>query len=189
MNVRSLMPFSGNRSAPQRSDADPFISFRREMDRLFDDFFTGFGMPIPLPPAAASSGTLLAPRIDVSESGQEIRIAAELPGVDEKDVEVTLNGDILTIRGEKQEERNEDDRDYHLMERSVGTFARTLRLPFTVDPAQVDASFNQGVLTLTIPKPKEAQEQVHRIAVKGAEDSAPATPDRAAAGDKPSAAG
>jgi HSP20 family protein len=188
MNVRSLMPFSGNRSAPQRPEADQFVSFRREMDRLFDDFFTGFGMPMPLPvpPAPAAAGILLAPSIDVSETDREIHLAAELPGVDEKDVEVTLNGDMLTIRGEKQEERKEDDRDYHLMERSLGTFARTLRLPFAVDPTQIDAEFKNGVLTLTIPKPKEAQAQVHRIAVKSGEDMPRSMPDRAAAGDKPS---
>ncbi len=188
MKVRSLMPFSGGRSAAPRSDADPFTAFRREMDRLFDDFFTGFGAPLSVPASGERSDVVIAPRIDASETDEDIRICAELPGIEEEDIEVTLSGDMLTIRAEKDEEREEDERDYHLMERSMGTYARSLRLPFPVDPGEVDAVFRNGVLTITIPKPGEARQPTHRIAIKGGEAGTVA-PDRAAAGDKPGSAG
>lgn len=197
MNARTLMPFSRNRSVSRRpQDADPIVALRRDMDSLFDDFFTNFGLPalggLGLPALAGddvAAGTL-TPRIDVSETDQEIRIAAELPGIDENNVEVMVADDLLTIRGEKTEEREEDERGYHVRERSRGTFARSLRLPFSVDPNQVQASFRNGVLNITIPKPKEAQEKVRRVEVKrdeGASDARMSGVDRAAAGDKPSA--
>ena len=106
------------------------------------------------------------PQIDVSESEHEIHVTAELPGLDEKDVEVILTNDMLTIHGEKKAEREQKDRDYHLMERSHGTFSRSLPLPFAADPSQVKAAFRDGVLTITIPKPKEVQEKMHRIEVQ-----------------------
>lgn len=110
---------------------------------------------------------ILTPQIDVSETDQEIRVTAELPGIDEKDVEVTLTDDVLMIRGKQKAEREEEkDRGYHLRERVQGTFSRVLRLPFAADPNQVQATVNNGVLTVTIPKPKEVQEKVHRIEVK-----------------------
>jgi HSP20 family protein len=161
MAMRSLMPFARNFPMLRPSDEnDPFLLFRREMNRLFDDALGGFGFPGPAMPNQA-----LAPRIDVSESEQEIQIKAELPGIDQKDVEVMLADDVLTIRGEKKAEREEKNRNYHVMERAQGVFSRSLPLPFAVDPSQVKADFKDGVLTITIPKPKEAQEKTHKIEV------------------------
>jgi HSP20 family protein len=119
-------------------------------------------MMAPAPMLAA----VVTPQIEVSETDKEIQITAELPGIDPKDVEVTLADDVLTIRGEKQAQRQEgQDRNYHLAERFYGTFERYLRLPLHVDPQHIRAMFKDGVLTLTIPKPEEAQQKVHRIAV------------------------
>jgi len=89
-----------------------------------------------------------------------------VPGINEKDAEVILADDMLTIRGEKKAEHEQKDRDYHLMERSHGTFSRSLPLPFAADPSQVKAAFKNGVLTVTIQKPKEVLEKQHRIEVQ-----------------------
>jgi HSP20 family protein len=105
------------------------------------------------------------PQIDVSESEHEIQVTQNC-GIDEMDVEVILADDMLTIRGEKKAEHEQKDRDYHLMERSHGTFSRSLPLPFAADPSQVKAAFKNGVLTVTIQKPKEVLEKQHRIEVQ-----------------------
>ena len=169
MAGKSLLPFFSRNWSLSRSneDTDPFMAFRREMNRVFDDAFRGFSMPSLLGPAFGRmpTGTLM-PQIDVSESEHEIQVTAELPGIDEKDVEVILADDMLTIRGEKKAEHQQKERDYHLMERSHGTFSRSLPLPFAADPSQVKAAFKNGVLNITIQKPKEVLEKQHRIEVQ-----------------------
>jgi HSP20 family protein len=165
MDIKSIIPFQGNRAAGrQRDEAHPLPALRREIDGVFDDFFRSFGFPML---ANEMPVAKLMPRLDVSETEQEIQIQAELPGIDEKDVDVTLADDVLTIRGEKKTEQEKKERDYHLMERSQGTFVRSLRLPFMVDAGQVTAAFKNGVLTITIPKPKEVQQKTQKIAVTG----------------------
>jgi HSP20 family protein len=169
MAGRSLLPFFSRNWSLSRpnEDTDPFMAFRREMNRVFDDTFRGFGMPSLLGPAFGRMPMeTLMPQIDVSESEHEIQVTAELPGIDEKDVEVILADDMLTIRGEKKAEHEQKDRDYHLMERSHGTFSRSLPLPFAADPSQVKAAFKNGVLTVAIQKPNEVLEKQHRIEVQ-----------------------
>ena len=132
---------------------DPFLSLHREMNRLFDDVFRGVGLP-----AASGSqgqgdvGAFVNASMNVSETDKEIRITAELPGVTEQDIEVSLDDDVLTIRGEKKFERKDDKENFHFVERSYGTFQRSLRLPYAVESEQVQASFENGVLTVTVPK-------------------------------------
>jgi HSP20 family protein len=121
-----------------------------------------------MPSKASDYQALAGPTIDVSETENEIQVMAELPGIDEKDVGVMLTGDMLTIRGEKKAEREQKDRDYHVRERTHGTFSRSLPLRFAADPSQVNAAFKNGVLSVTISKPKEVQEKQHRIKVKSA---------------------
>jgi HSP20 family protein len=145
---------------PSRDVWEPFGSLRRDMERLFDDFSRDLGWG---PPAIA--GTSMAPRVDVSETESEIRIEAELPGVDEKDVEVVLTDGRLTIKGEKKQEKEEKKKDFHLVERSYGSFARTIGLPFEADPGQVKASFTKGVLTVTVPKPAEVKSKEKKIPI------------------------
>jgi HSP20 family protein len=186
MAGRSLLPFFSRNWSLSRpnEDTDPFMAFRREMNRVFDDTFRGFDMPSLLGPAFGRMPMkTLMPQIDVSESEHEIQVTAELPGIDEKDVEVNLADDMLTIRGEKKAEHEQKDRDYHLMERSHGTFSRSLPLPFAADPSQVKAAFKNGVLTVAIQKPNEVLEKQHRIEVQT--DTGAAGGPRVARADRP----
>jgi HSP20 family protein len=137
---------------------------RREMNRLFDDVFGGFGLPSVLGPALRQIPA--APKIDVSETDNEIQVTAEMPGIDQSNVEVLLEDDRLIIRGEKKEEREDKDRNYHVRERVQGAFSRTLPLPFAPDPNQVKAEFKNGVMSITIPKPQEVKQKQHRIEVQ-----------------------
>jgi HSP20 family protein len=189
MASRSVIPFmfGGSPLARSRGDGDPALSLFRDMDRLFGSVLGLSGA------GAGGAGLPVMPRINVSETDNEIRIEAELPGVSENEVEVSLSGDMLTIRGEKKAEQEEKRQNYHVMERSYGSFARSVQLPFAIRPDQVQASFQNGVLTITLPK-SAAQDQVHRIQVQGTGASSQAGTagsgiDRAAAGDKPSGAG
>jgi HSP20 family protein len=159
------MPFSRNQSMARWSEEnDPFLAMRREMNRLFDDVFDGFGLPSAFGPVLRQMPA--APKIDVSETDNEIQITAEMPGIDQNDVEVLLEDDRLIIRGEKKEEREDKDRNYHVRERVQGAFSRTLPLPFAPDPNQVKAEFRNGVMTITIPKPQEVKQKQHRIEVQ-----------------------
>jgi HSP20 family protein len=142
---------------------DPFLSLHREINRMFDDVFRGS----PAWGARGGEGSNFVPaHMDVSETESQVRICTELPGVNQDDVEVTIDDDTLTVRGEKKLERKDDKENFRFMERSYSTFQRSLRLPFPVDPDQVQAEFNNGVLTVTLPKTK-AQERSRRIQVQG----------------------
>jgi HSP20 family protein len=168
------MPFSRNQSMARWSEEnDPFLAMRREMNRLFDDVFDGFGLPSAFGPVLRQMPA--APKIDVSETDNEIQITAEMPGIDQNDVDVLLEDDRLIIRGEKKEEREDKDRNYHVRERVQGAFSRTLPLPFAPDPNQVKAEFRNGVMTITIPKPQEVNQKQHRIEVQK-DTSAPSEP-------------
>jgi HSP20 family protein len=145
---------------PGRGFWEPIGSLRREMERLFEDFSRDLGWE-----PSALSGAAMAPRIDVKETDAELKVEAELPGVDEKDVEVLLEDGRLTVRGEKKQEREEKKENYHLHERSYGSFARSIPLPFDVDPDKVKATFAKGVLTVVVPKPPEAKAKQKKIPV------------------------
>ena len=176
MASRSLMPFSRNMPMSRWGEEnDPFLAMRREMNHLFDDAFSGFGLPSFFGPALRQMPA--APKIDVSETDNEIHVTAEMPGIDQNDVEVLLEDDRLIIRGEKKEEREDEDknRNYHIRERVQGAFSRTLPLPFTPDPNQVKAQFKHGVMSITIPKPQEVKQKQHRIEVQK-DTSAPSEP-------------
>lgn len=147
--------------------SDPFLSLHREMNRLFDDVLRGTGLPAPTGNQGQGRvGNFVNASMNVSETESEIRITAELPGVTEQDIDVSLDDDVLTIRGEKKFERTDDKENFHFVERSYGTFQRSLRLPFPVDPERVQASFENGVLTVTVPKTGQ-QERSRRIQVQG----------------------
>lgn len=154
--ARFLIPsmFDAGTSAAARGGADPFLQLHREVNRLFDDALRGQGGSGTQP--GGPGGATLSPRMNISETDRDILIAAELPGVPEGDVHVELNGDTLTIAGEKRVERQ--DAQHHLVERHFGTFSRTVRLPFEPNPDQVRAQFEHGVLRITLPKaPPEAR--------------------------------
>jgi HSP20 family protein len=161
MKLGSLIPWRDRSQLSIRDDVyDPFTAFRRDMDRMFDDFFTVFGAP-----ALRSSAN---PTVDVTETEKDFIVTAELPGLDEKDFEVTLAGDVLTIKGEKKSAHEERNGDAYYAERRFGAFARALRLPFEVKDEKVDATYEKGVLTVRVPKPADVQHAVRRIAVKAA---------------------
>jgi HSP20 family protein len=160
-----LSPFRPGGLTERGFGDDPFMSLHREMNRLFDDVFRGSSGSWAGRPGESGSNFVQA-HMDVSETENEVRICAELPGVSQDDVDVTLQDDVLTIRGEKKLERKDETENFHFMERSYGTFQRSLKLPFVVEPQQVKAEFNNGVLTVTLPKTK-AQERSHRVQIQG----------------------
>lgn len=162
MNLRSLTPFR-DRTSLVRQEANPFGSLQREIDRVFDEFTRG------VPMFATQALMNIVPSVDVAETEKEIEITAELPGLERKDVEISLEDDMLTIRGEKKveaEQGDKKDRNHHLSERSYGVFYRVLQLPPGIDPSTVKATLSNGVLKVTIPKP--ARSQAKKIEVKEA---------------------
>jgi len=162
MGNRSFLPSLLGRSA---NGDDVFRSLHKEVDRVFHDFNRGFGWPMPTG-GTLTSDIRLSPNVDVSESDDTIEVSAELPGVDEKDIEVTLAEGLLTIKGEKSADSEEKNKDFHLIERSYGSFQRSIRLPFDADPESVEARFDKGVLKVTLPKPPEVEPKTQKISVK-----------------------
>lgn len=160
MNLKSLIPV-GRQRGVARAD-NPFVSLQNEIDRLFDDFTRGF------PSLSMGNGgmTAMVPTMDVAETDKEIEITAELPGLEEKDVQINVADNILTIRGEKKAEKEQKDKNYRMVERSYGAFERSLELPEGVNADAIKANIDKGVLKVTVPKPAPAQ--VKKIEVKSA---------------------
>lgn len=152
---------------PERRKSQAVDLLHRRMDDLFEDFFEGFEEMFPAGPLMRRETKWLtgSPGFEVSESDDEFRVKAELPGMDEKDIEVSLEGHTLTIRGEKRREHEEKRRDYHVSEMSYGQFCRTFALPEGVDRENAKAQFKKGVLTLTLPKTEQVKAQRKRIEV------------------------
>jgi len=149
--------------APPRVD-DPFTTLHREMNRLFDDVFRGFDLTSANGEKRWFTGAAGCPNIEVSETDQDVKVTAELPGLDEKDVQVELANGMLSIKGEKRTET--EDKDRRFSERQYGRFER--RIPVEdVDEDKVSASFKNGVLTVTMAKALEAKSKTKRIAVNG----------------------
>ncbi|HLK84484.1 MAG TPA: Hsp20/alpha crystallin family protein [Xanthobacteraceae bacterium] len=152
----------------------PFESLRREVDRVFEDFDRGFWRApfrsaLSLEPFWRREPAWPAtPAVDITESDKAYEITADLPGMSEKDIEVKLAPGGLTIKGEKREEKEEKKKDYYLHERRFGAFQRSFRVPEGVEADKIEASFKNGVLTVTLPKTAEAQKVEKKIAVKAA---------------------
>jgi HSP20 family protein len=144
---------------------DIFSVMRDEMDRMFERF--EYGWP-RLPALTRPTAALRMPELDVRETANAIVVEAELPGVDEKDVTVTLANGILTIKGEKKHEKDEKGENYHLTERSFGSFERAIRLPDTVDDTKIEAKFDKGVLEVTAAKRPDAVKTERKIEIKKA---------------------
>jgi HSP20 family protein len=144
---------------------DGLGSLFREIERTFDDFSRR--SPLAGFPGFGDGAT--PPRIDVAEGKDGIEVTAELPGVDEKDIDLTLSNGVLTIRGEKKTERDETDKDknWHVVERRYGSFSRTITLPYDPDTSKVEAKFEKGVLRVRLPKPAEITKKEKKIAIRG----------------------
>ncbi|WP_095204460.1 Hsp20/alpha crystallin family protein [Mesorhizobium carmichaelinearum] len=170
MSVRDLIPWSrgnGNSQAPslyRGDDIDPFMSLHRNVNRLFDEVFRGFDAPSVLGRMGnGRMGNGLWPNVEIAENEKEIRVTAEVPGLEEKDIEVMLEDGVLTLRGEKKSET--EDRDRQFSERYYGRFERRLALGRDVEQDKVAATFKNGVLDVTLPKNAKAQANAKRIAI------------------------
>lgn len=177
MAEATKMPVKTEKSvapAPKAGEWAPFEGLRREIDRLFDEFHP-FGWRLP---TARSIFDIEAPRLrgewavapamDLVEKEKEYEITAELPGIDEKSVEIKVANRALTIKGEKTEEKEEKQKDYYLSERRYGSFQRSFALPDGIDADRIEARFAKGVLTVTLPKTADAQKAEKKIDVKAA---------------------
>jgi HSP20 family protein len=162
-------------SAPREARA-PFESLRKEIDRLFDEFnpfrsrsrtagSSIFDLELP---RFSHGGWPVSPAIDLAENEAEYEITAELPGIDEKNVEIKVANNTLTIKGEKKEEKEEKEKDYYLSERRYGSFQRSFQIPDSVDAGKIEASFAKGLLTVKLPKTTEAQKAAKKIEIKAA---------------------
>jgi HSP20 family protein len=167
MAIKDLIPWSrgGNVSVRRDDEAHPFVTFHREMNRLFDDAFRGFGMQ-PFGANRFFEGAQLWPRIEVDEDDREVKVTAELPGLEEKDIEVEVANGVLRIMGERKTETTDRDRDRVFSERHYGRFER--RIPVDdIEEDRVNASFKNGLLTVTMPKSARARERVKRVQING----------------------
>ena len=141
---------------------DPLGTLHREVNRVFDEVFRGFPS---FRSGMAEQG--FAPSLDVRENEAEILVSAEWPGMTEKDVELALDDDLLTLSGEKKSEKTEEKEGMHLSERCYGGFHRSFRLPYAPDPTKVVARFDNGVLLVTLPRPPGTKPSIKRIAIMG----------------------
>ncbi len=163
----ATVPVPTKQPAPVPANTpDIWGSLRTEMDRLFDSFTGRFGTPPFLQARQDTRFNLPSPAVDITEADGAFKISAEVPGMAEKDVEVSVSGDTLTIKGEKRQEREEKSNNRYLSERSYGEFQRAFSLPEDVDRDKIAASFANGVLTVTLPK--SAKSAPKKIEVKSA---------------------
>lgn len=160
----ALNSFKNKSNIARRGEGGhPLGPLHRQMDRLFDDFFGGFD----LSPMRHIGGwdQKFVPNIEVSDSEKELTVTAELPGLDEKDIELSLERGVLTIKGQKKDQKEEKDKGYYYSERSFGSFSRSISLPAEVDEEKADAKFKKGVLSISLPK--ISPEKAKKIAIKG----------------------
>jgi HSP20 family protein len=149
---------SGSSPSLSQQARQPFESLRQEVDRLFDEF--GFSSWQPFGRRGIS------PAVDVVEGDKAYEVTAELPGMDEKDIEIKVTQDSLAIKGVKEEQKEEKEKGYHRQERRYGSFERSFGLPDSVDADRIQAKFNKGLLTVTLPKKAEAQKPAKTVAIK-----------------------
>jgi HSP20 family protein len=160
---RNLLPsLWKDSSVPERRETEqPFYSMQKEMNRLFDDFFRGFDAS----PFGEENFGKFSPAVDIRENEKEMTIQVELPGMDEKDVEVLLTDNALTIKGEKKEEKEDKGKDHYHMERIFGFFQRVISLPPGIDSQNTEAKFKKGILRITLPKLEETKIKGKKIAI------------------------
>lgn len=160
MNLRDLTPWRSRSSDLEH----PVTAMHREMDRLFSNFFDHSHLP------AVFSSQALSIDLDVSETDDTVTVKADLPGLEEKEIDVTIDNGVLTIKGERNSEHEEKDEKtkVHLVERAYGSFQRSLSLPSAIDETKVKATFDKGVLEIVVPKKAEAKRTARKVEVKSA---------------------
>ncbi len=163
---RSLLPSLWRQTdvSPTRGEEHPLSMIQRDMNRLFDDFFRDMGTGLWSGPGERLNR--FVPSLDVIENDKEFTIKAELPGMDEKDVEVLLTENNLTLKGEKKEEKEDKGKDYYHLERSYGSFQRVIPLPEGLETKKAEAVFEKGVLRITLPKTETAKAKAKKIEIK-----------------------
>jgi HSP20 family protein len=161
MDLKNLIPFGKKNLQVRREEDNPFAMMQREMNRIFDAFNRNWGLD-----AFPEFTSSFMPRLDISEDVKAFTVTAELPGMSEKEIDLSITGDTLTIRGEKKEEKEDKGKNYHYSERSYGSFMRSIPLPGQVNTDKVSASFNKGVLSITLPKSAATLETSKKISVK-----------------------
>jgi HSP20 family protein len=162
MGIRDLVPWTKGHRLPTRQEPfDPFLTLHREMNRLFDDVFRGFG-PLGRVGNPLMEGQFTWPRLELSETDKSVTVTAELPGLSEKDVQVEIANGVLSIRGEKKAERSDDSK--FVSERYYGSFERKISLE-GVEEDKAQADFKNGVLTVTLPKSEQSNRNVKGIAI------------------------
>lgn len=163
MANRLLTPWQRKRSSDLavRRETDPILSLQNEMNRMFETFFEDpFGMRTP------EGWEGFAPSIDVYETDKEITVDVELPGIDEKDIDISLNKDVLIISGRKESEVTEKDKSYYRHERSYGSFRRSIQLPDEVDEDKIEATYKKGILKIVLPKTAQSVTQRRKIEIR-----------------------
>lgn len=168
MSIKDLVPKFGRarENMPvRRGEYDPFADLQREMNRLFDDFFTDLPSPMRWS-GRDSTPAVFAPRVDVSETAKEVKVSAELPGMDEKDISVEMDEDAIVIRGERKEEKEDKNGNWYRREQSYGSFQRVIQLPTNVEGEKAKATFKKGVLRISVPKLPEEQVERKTITIE-----------------------
>jgi HSP20 family protein len=166
MRIRELVPWRSREreQLSRKGSGDSFTTLQSEMSRLFDSFFEGFETG---PFGKTGFGELATmPKVDVSETNDSVHVTAELPGMKQEDIEVTLSDGNLVIQGEKRAEKEDKEKNYHRIERSYGAFHRSIPLPAEVDDKNIDASFQNGVLNIVLPKVAPSPSAAKKIPVK-----------------------
>ncbi|MCE9614278.1 MAG: Hsp20/alpha crystallin family protein [Lentisphaerae bacterium] len=165
MSIRDLVPRGIKRRTPvRRLEDNDLFSFHREMNRLFDEFFSDAGL-LPSGGADREGSGRFSPRVNVAETDTGLKVVAELPGMDEKDVTVEVDDQSITLRGERKEEHEDKQENWYRVEHTYGSFQRVIPLPAEVNGAKAEASFKKGVLTVTLPKRAEVEGKKKRIAI------------------------
>lgn len=152
----------------QSPEMSPIAQFHQDIDRMFDRFFRGFGFPVGSfgrEVAPLSQTEWLKPTLDIAANDKEYAITVELPGVDEKDVELELTDETLVIKGEKKQEKEKKEQNYYRMERSYGSFQRVLSLPEDAERDGIVATYRQGILTVTIPRKARPAAKAKQITI------------------------
>jgi HSP20 family protein len=163
---KTILPLKrrGNTMPIRREYESPVLAIQNEMNRMFDQFFDD---PFTLRPLSLVRNVNdFMPRVDVSETEDAMHVTAELPGMEEKDIQILLENDALMISGEKKNDLEEKGKNYHRVERTYGSFQRMIPLVSEVQADKVEAVFKNGVLTVTIPKTPAAAKQSRKIAIK-----------------------
>jgi HSP20 family protein len=169
MAFRDIIPSRRSRNEVADPMRDPFFSFRSQMDRLFDDFFGDFGGRSLTPPQRSFFAGTNWPSIEVNETENEYRVTAEIPGMEEKDINLALKDNMLTISGEKRSETQQDDKTRRMSEHFYGRFERTIPFDAEVDADKVAAKFKSGLLTVILPKNPKAQDKGRKIQISSSQ--------------------